>query len=403
MPKSHSDTVSARAIVHVDMDAFYASVEQRDRPELRGKPLIVAGQGRRGVVLTASYEARVFGVHSAMPTARARRLCPDGIYVNPRMSRYAAVSADVFAVFAQFTPEIEGLSLDEAFLDVTHSMALLGDIGTIARAIKRCVLERTGLTCSVGMAHNKLLAKLACELGKPDGCFRIDPERVPEVLDPLPVRKLWTVGRVAAETLEAEGIRTMGQLRTTPRARLQRLLGKAHADALLLLARGEDERPVVADREEKSISAENTFELDLETLADARSWAMRLTEKACERARKAGLAARTVTVKLRVPPFETMSRRATLTSATSATADVFAVATRLLDGWWRSRASPRLRLLGISLSGFETPTHASQAELFAPAKPRANDGVLDSINRRFGRGAIAHASAIRKEKGDGGN
>ena len=384
------------------MDAFYASVEQRDRPELRGKPLIVAGQGRRGVVLTASYEARVFGVHSAMPTARARRLCPDGIYVDPRMSRYAAVSADVFAAFAQFTPEIEGLSLDEAFLDVTHSMALLGDIETIARGIKREVLARTGLTCSVGMAHNKLLAKLASELGKPDGCFRIPSERVHEILDPLPVRKLWTVGRVAAEKLEADGLRTIGALRTTPRPRLQKLLGKAHADSLLLLARGEDERPVVSDREEKSISAENTFELDLESLADARSWAMRLAEKACERARKAGLVARTVTVKLRVPPFETMTRQAGLSPPTAATAQVFAVASRLLGAWWRGRPDPRLRLLGISLSGLESLEDTPQAELFAAPTPRTDDKLLDTINSRFGRGAIAHASAIRKAKDAGG-
>jgi DNA polymerase-4 len=382
-------TVS-RAIIHVDMDAFYAAIEVLDAPALRGKPLIVAGLGRRGVVSTCSYEARRFGVHSAMPTAQARRLCPDGVYVEPRMARYVEVSREVFDVFNEFTPEIEGLSLDEAFLDVTASRALLGDLQTIGRHLKMKVQSRVGLPCSVGMAHNKLLAKLASELSKPDGLLHIDPERVGALLDPLPVGRLWTVGRVAAAKLEQAGVRTIGDLRNANLMHLKNQVGE-HAATLQALARGEDERPVVADREDKSIGAETTFEYDLETIEQARTWLMRMCERVGERTRAHELAGRRVTVKLRVPPFETMTRQSTLSIATSSTSEIHAAALALLEKWWGERKKPRLRLLGVTLAQFDAD--AAQNDLFAPPAPK-QDQLLDAINRKFGKGAIRRAKGL---------
>jgi DNA polymerase-4 len=385
--------VTERAIIHVDMDAFYASVEQRERPELRGKDLIIAGLGRRGVVLTASYEARRYGVRSAMPTAEAKRLCPDGIYIEPRMDLYAEVSAQVFAAFEEVTPEVEGLSLDEAFLDVTASQRLLGDIEAIGRRIKQGVRDRTRLTCSVGMAHNKLLAKLASELGKPDGFLHITPDRVRATLDPLPVSRLWTVGKVAGAKLEQENLRTFQDLRTCDERRLTKLFG-SHGPELKRLASGIDDRPVCAEREEKSIGAETTFEYDVETLDEARAVLMRLTERMAERVRAQEMAGVTVTVKLRVPPFETMTRQCTLPEPTDATAAIYAAGERLLEHWWNERRRPKLRLLGITLSGFDRePT--PQRDLFAQPPAGPADELLDRINRRFGKGAIRHATGLK--------
>lgn len=379
-----------RAIIHVDMDAFYAAIEVLDRPELAGRPVIVAGLGRRGVVSTASYEARRFGVHSALPTAQARRLCPDGVYVEPRMARYVEVSRAVFEVFGQFTPEIEGLSLDEAFLDVGASRKLLGDLQTIGRKLKAEVLERVGLRCSVGMAHNKLLAKLASELSKPDGLLHLDRARVAEVLDPLPVGRMWTVGRVAAAKLQQGGMKTIGDLRRTNLIDLKKLVGE-HASMLQALARGEDDRPVVSEREDKSIGAETTFEYDLTTLEQARTWLMRMCERVGERARAHALAGRRVTVKLRVPPFETMTRQSTLATPTASTAEIHAAALALLEKWWHERKRPQLRLLGVTLAQFDAD--AAQTDLFAPPAPK-QDQLLDAINQKFGKGAIRRAKGL---------
>lgn len=382
------------AVIHVDMDAFYASVEQMDRPEWRGRPVIVGGAGPRGVVATASYEARRFGVRSAMPGATARRLCPEGIFVAPRMDRYAEVSAAVFEVLHGFTPLVEGLSLDEAFLDVTASLRLLGPLPGIGPRVRAAVRERTGLPCSVGMAHNKLLAKLATELAKPDGTFHLAPEDVHAVLDPLPVGRLWTIGAVAAERLADVGIRTIGALRTADPRLAARALGN-HAATAQRLAAGIDDRPVVPDRDGKSIGAEHTFDDDLRTLDAARGWLMRLAERVGERARASGASGRTVTVKLRTPPFETSTRQATLPEATAATADIYGAGERLLSRWWREVPGRRLRLLGLSLSGFEQAAGPAQDSLFAPRRRGAgSDPVLDRINERFGRGAIRRARGL---------
>ncbi|HET7843070.1 MAG TPA: DNA polymerase IV [Xanthomonadales bacterium] len=383
-----------RAIVHVDMDAFYASVEQLDHPEWRGLPVIVGSDSRRGVVATASYEARRYGVRSAMPGVTAKRLCPDGIFVAPRMARYAELSRRVFDVLARITPEIESLSLDEAFLDVGASLRLFGSLAAIGTRIKADVLAETGLRCSVGMAHNKLLAKLATELGKPDGLYHLVPARVTETLDPLPVGRLWTVGRVAEERLAVHGIRTIGALRRASPTLLEREFG-SHGATMRRLAAGEDDRPVEPERAEQSIGAENTFLDDLVTLDDARAWLMRLTERVGERTRRHGLAGRTVTLKLRVPPFETMTRQAQLATPSAQTGDIYALGDRILSRWWRERDRPALRLLGVSLSGFAA--EAPQADLFAAPGRGIDDSLVDRINEKFGGGAIRRATGLKRE------
>ena len=381
-----------RSIIHVDMDAFYASVEQLDRPELRGLPVIVAGLGRRGVVSTCSYEARRYGVRSAMPTARARRLCPDGIYLRPRPDRYEEVSAAVFSVFGRITPLVEGLSLDEAFLDVSASLRLLGEIEAIGQRIKREILERTGLTASVGMGPNKWLAKLASELSKPDGLMRIRAEEAPARLAPLPVGRLWTVGKVTEQTLHRLGIRTIGELAACDPARLTRALG-GQAALLRALSRGEDDRPVEPARAEQSIGAEHTFDEDVQSLELAESWLLRQCERVAERARARGLAGWTVTAKLRKPPFVTASRQARLRAPSASAADIYEVARRLLRAWWQTQPTPRLRLLGVSLSGFD---RRPQEDMFVAApREAAADQVQDRINLRFGTGSLVRAGSLR--------
>ncbi len=389
-----------RAVIHVDMDAFYASVEQLDRPEIRGLPVIVGGAGARGVVATASYEARRFGVRSAMPGSIARRLCPSGIFIAPRMERYVEVSAAVFAILREFTPQVEGLSLDEAFLDVGGSRRLHGAMTEIGPRIRAMIRERLGLACSVGMSHNKLLAKLATELAKPDGCFHLQSQQVQEVLDPLPVTRLWTIGTVAGERLLKIGIRTIGELRCADLRLLAGALG-SHAVAARQLAAGIDEREVVPDREEKSIGAEHTFETDLDTLDQARHWLMRLCERVGERARAHGFKGRTVTLKLRIPPFETSTRQCTLAAQIDATGLLYEAAGALLDKWWHERTGRKLRLLGLSLSGFEAHAASPQTQLFdVPDVERQPDPVLDRINQRFGRGAIGRARALPRDPSD---
>jgi DNA polymerase-4 len=388
---------TTRAIIHVDMDAFYAAVEELDNPSLRGRPVIVGGLGRRGVVSTANYEARKYGVRSAMPTAQALRQCPDGVYIFPRHARYAEISAQVFEVFDGFTPEIEGLSLDEAFLDVTGSLKLFESVEAIGRQLKRAIRERTGLNASVGMAANKLVAKLASELSKPDGFLRIRPEDVRATLDPLPVGRLWTVGRVAEQKLHAIGVRTIGELVRCETSRLSRAIGR-EASGLQALARGEDERPVRAEVAEQSIGAENTFDIDIAEQAMAHAWLLRLSEKVAGRARARDFKGRTVTVKLREPPFVTHTRQAQLAAPGYATPEIYALARRLLDTWWNQQSQPRLRLLGVSLSGFG---ELAQNDLFMGGRsaPQA-DGIQDRINEKFGAGSLIRAGVLKTRDQD---
>lgn len=386
-----------RSIIHVDMDAFYASVEQLDRPELRGQPVIVGGLGRRGVVSTCSYEARRFGVRSAMPTAQARRLCPDGVYLVPRMERYSEASDQVFSVFHEMTPLVEGLSLDEAFLDVSASLRLLGTVEAIGRRIKDAIRERTGLVASVGMGPNKLVAKLASEMSKPDGFLRIGAADVSARLAPLPVGRLWTVGKVTEQALQRLGILTIGELAASDPARLTRALGR-QAAGLQGLARGEDSRAVEPERAEQSIGSEHTFDVDVAERPLAEAWLLRQCERVAERARGRGLRGGTVTVKLREPPFVTYTRQAGLAAPSASASEIFEVARRLLGAWWQTQPKPRLRLLGVSLSGFD---RRPQEDMFVEgARGAATDQVQDRINLRFGNGSLVRAGSLRTRERD---
>lgn len=380
-----------RAILHVDMDAFFASVEQGDDPSLLGKPVIVGGLGRRGVVSTCSYEARRFGVRSAMPIAQARMLCPDAVCLLPRMSRYAEISAQVFRVLGELTPEVEGLSLDEAFLDVSGSRTLFGSPSAMAHLIKQRVVSQTGLRCSVGISHNKWLAKLATELGKPDGLFEITAENRQRLLDPLSVGRIWTVGKVTQEKLERAGWRSIGDVRCADLASLRRVIGN-QAERLQALANGLDDRAVTALREDRSLGAETTFEVDLVSLQDARAWLLKLCERVGERVRRAGLRGRVVTVKLRTPPFHTETRQTSLANVCDATDDINAAARLLLEHWWRGQRKASLRLIGVSLSGFDD--NPLRADLFTKVSDPRKDRIADALNQRFGKGTLKRARSI---------
>lgn len=378
-----------RAIIHVDMDAFYASVEQRDEPEYRGRPVIVGGLGGRGVVAAASYEARRFGVHSAMPMGRARRLCPDAVYLSPRMDRYREVSREVFAVFHEVTPLVEGISVDEAWLDVTASRSLFGGIREIGARVKEAVRRRTRLTASIGMAPNKFLAKLASDQDKPDGFCQVTAAGARDFLAPLPVERLWGIGPRAAERLHDAGIRTIGDLRDAGEARLRGLLGR-NAHHFHALALGIDDREVVPSRPEKSISHEQTFEKDLHGLDDMRHALMGLAEGVGTRLRRKGLGGSTVTVKIRTGDWRTYTRSRTLASPTAATDDLYRAATDLLSQWRDQHGDPGVRLLGVGASRLEA---LGQAGLF-DAGPDGVDLTLDDIRERFGGGAVVRGRLL---------
>ncbi len=378
-----------RQIIHVDMDEFFAAVEKLDNPRLRGKCLLVGGDpSARGVVSTASYEAREFGCRSAMPMVTAIRLCPHAVVLPVRGARYREVSEKLFEVLARFTPVVEPLSIDEAFLDVTGSRRLWGDGERIGHEIRRAIRREVGLTASVGVAPNKFLAKLASDLRKPDALVTITAETVHEVVDPLSVRKLWGVGPAAEAALERQGIRTIGQVRRTPPELLTRWFG-SQGGQLARLAAGLDDRPVTPDTEAKSIGQETTFPVDLGELDALRAVLLEHVEQVGRRLRRHGLRARTVTVKLRTGDFTTRTRSATLPSATDVTGELWATAQGLLSAWAARGVRP-LRLLGVTASGLTT-ARGEQLPLFAdPArqKQRQLDAALDGITERFGRGAV---------------
>jgi len=388
---------AVRHILHVDMDAFYASIEQRDHPELRGKPLVVGGTGNRGVVAAASYESRRFGIRSAMPVREAMRRCPELLRVRPRIQHYQSVSHEVFAVFREFTPLVEGLSLDEAFLDVTASLRLFGDAGTIAGAVKARILERTSLTASVGAAPNKLVAKIASDLEKPDGLVIVAPDTVRTVLDPLDVAVLPGVGRKTLGRLHGEGIRTLRDLRQAPDAVLDRLFGR-YASRMRERASGIDDRPVVAERGEKSISAEQTFDTDIGEVRQLYAKLLELTERATARMRSKSLAAGTVQVKIRQADFTTCTRQRALVPAGSGVDQVYRAACALLDGWLEQHPGARLRLLGVGGSDFAP---AAQQDLFSDPgerSPTRLDRTVDDIRERFGSTALGRARALGRDQ-----
>jgi DNA polymerase-4 len=381
----------SRAVLHVDMDAFYASVEERDDPALAGKPVIVGWDGGRGVVAAANYEVRKFGVHSAMPMRTALKLCPHALCVRPRMQRYQEVSRQVFGVFQEFTPLVQGLSLDEAFLDVTGSQQLWGGALEIALRVKRRIRELTGLTASVGVAPNKLVAKIASELEKPDGLVVVSAPRVRAVLDPLSVRKLPGLGRKTGEKVEAAGIRTLGELRSAPDAVLWPLFGRYSA-WMRERASGIDERPVQPDLEEKSISAEDTFATDIAEVRSLQHQLARLADLAATRLRARGLMAGCVGVKIRRGDFTTFTRQRAVAPPTCEGRAVAGVSAELLARWLAANPGAKLRLLGVVLTEL---TPASQLGLFEEARPQSRlDAALDEARARFGSRALRRGNTI---------
>ncbi|NRB71499.1 MAG: DNA polymerase IV [Xanthomonadales bacterium] len=378
-----------RAIIHVDMDAFYASVEQHDHPELADRAVIVGGTGKRGVVAAANYAARRLGVHSAMPMARARRLAPKAHYCRPRMNRYREVSRQVFAIFERYTPLVEGLSVDEAFLDVTGSLRLFGSREHIGAAIRDDILTSTGLHASVGMAHNKFLAKLASDADKPQGFVSVPQDAVRRFLDPMPIGRLWGIGKKTEPRLRAQGLLTIGQLRQADPALLASLLG-SRAGHFLSLARGIDEREVEARRADKSISHESTFANNLHDARQLRAELLRLTEAVMRRVREQQLMARTVTIKVRDYRFHTVTRSLSLRAASDATKTVYQVASGLLDTWLSKHGNTPVRLLGVGVSKL-SPAAGQGSQV---------DGSLDEITARFGTRKLTRGLAMDAGKKD---
>ncbi|HEX3912039.1 MAG TPA: DNA polymerase IV [Steroidobacteraceae bacterium] len=389
-----------RAILHVDMDAFYASVEQQDRPELKGKPLIVGGTGGRGVVAAASYAVRSFGVRSAMPMREALARCPHAVVVPPRMARYKEISDQVFAIFRDFTPLVEGLSLDEAFLDVTASRQLLGGPEQIGAEIRRRIAQHTGLTASVGIAPNKLLAKIASDLNKPNGMCRIDESNLREILDPLPIQKLFGVGLKTLPTVLAAGIRTFGDARGAGEEMLWRAFGR-HGKSMRDRACGLDDRPVEPDREEKSISAEETFGVDIRSRSELTVQLKALADRTASRLRAQQLLAGRVSVKIRRADFTTYTRQRALAPPTQETGILSAAAEALLDAWLRSQPGAAVRLLGVGVAELQAQR---QPDLFSGPQPDPGsrlDSAVDGIRDRFGHGLLTRASLL--PRGSGGN
>ncbi len=376
------------------MDAFYAAIEQRDRPELRGKPVIVGGSGPRQVVSTCSYEARRFGVHSAMPGVEAKRLCPQGIFVAPRMAVYEAVSAHVREVFLRYTDQVEPLSLDEAFLDVTGSRALFGDGATIARRIKDDVRAATQLTVSVGVATSKYVAKVASDLLKPDGLVVVAPGQERAFLAPLPVKRLWGVGEVTQQTLQRAGLRTIGDVQARSEAQLRDAFGDSLGEHLFVLANGLDPREVEPDRQAKSIGHERTFAEDLRDVQQVKDTLLQLSEMVGRRLRAERVRSTVVRLKLRHPDFTTLSRQRAV-APTDDDLEIHRVACELLAACWPGR--PGVRLLGVTAAGLVAAAAPVQGSLFgaAPQKRRKVLEAMDAVRDRHGDGALRYGGELR--------
>ena len=381
-------------ILHVDMDAFYASVELVTRPELRGKPVIVGG-GQRGVVLSATYEARAMGVHSAMPMSRARRVAPDAIVIEPHHERYAEVSAGVMAIFSSITPLVEPLSLDEAFLDVSGALRRLGSPTSIAELIRARVYDEQRITCSVGVAPTKFIAKLGSTQAKPDGLLVIPADQVVAFLHPLPVAALWGVGERTEERLVSLGLRTVGDIAHTPVDTLVRALGQASGQRLHDLAWGRDDREVVPDAAEKSIGNEETFARDIDDPEIIAREILRLAQKVAARARRHGIRGRTVVLKVRFADFTTITRSRTLDAPTDVGQVVYDTAVDLYAALRLQRA--RIRLVGVRLEGLVDLEGSAEQLLFddgltaSPVDRRAAEVAADRLRERFGRDVVRPA------------
>jgi DNA polymerase IV len=384
-------------VLHVDMDAFFASVEIRARPELRGLPVVVGGAGGRGVVAAASYEARKYGVRSAMSMGRALRLCPRAVVISPSRGAYTDASAAVMKIFTDFTPRIEPLSLDEAFLDVSGAVGLFGRPTEIARQIRRRVAAEQQLTCSVGVASIKSIAKLASGSCKPDGLRVVPQDGVFDFLHPLPVTALWGVGERTAQPLQRLGIRTVGDLASTPIDTLRRAVGNATANHLYALANGRDERAVVDREPEKSISTDRTLAADLLTEAEVARELLRGSGEISERLRQAKRVARTVGIKIRLADFTTLTRVRTLPVPTQDSSEVYAAARELYRGLNLDR--PRIRLVGVKAENLRPEGEAVQLSLDLDsdaARPSgAADRAIDVLTARFGSSAVRPASLLK--------
>jgi DNA polymerase-4 len=393
-----SEPIEATAtILHVDMDAFYASVAERDDPSLRGKAVVV-GVGARGVVLSANYAARKYGIRAAMPVGRAKRMAPHAIFVTPDHQRYSEVSAKVMEIFDSFTPLVEPISLDEAFLDVTGARKLLGTGREIAVEIRRQVEASEGITCSVGIAPSKFIAKLASGHCKPNGILEIPADRILNFLHPLPVNAIWGVGPKTAETLERLGLRTVADIANLPRATLIRALGQASGASLYELAWGRDYRDVTPNEPDKSISAAETFAQDLDDPEEILREFLRLTEKAAARLRENDFYAKTISIKVRFADFSTISRSKTLPLPIDSTHDIYEIAKSLYLALNLDRA--RLRLVGISLDNL---SEAAPEQLLLGARERGwreADTAIDQAKLRFGGGSVRPGRLIKKSSAD---
>ena len=389
--------VRQRSIIHLDMDAFYPAVEVLDKPELKGKPVIVGGTKKRGVVSSASYEARRFGVHSAQPIATAIRLCPDGIFMPVRMSRYKEISEQVFAIFHSFTPLVEPLSIDEAFLDLTGAERLMGQTEVIARKIKETILKKTGLTVSAGVASSKFVAKIASDIDKPDGLTVVQPDRVRSFLDPLPVKKMWGVGKVTQQALARLSVKTFKDLRQIPVEILEKKFGE-RGTVMHLFSMGIDERDVEPGREPKSIGHEQTFMKDILNPDQARKEILSLANRIALRMRRDEVRGSTVSLKVKYSDFTQIIRAATLPEPTDDSMEIYSTACRLLK---KTAVGKRpVRLLGISLSQLSFREGEKQLMLFDQDKgyqKRKNlNTALDSICDKFGEKSIRPATLISK-------
>lgn len=392
-----------RTILHADMDAFFAAVEMRENPALERQPVVVGADPRggrgRGVVSACNYEAREYGIHSAMPISEAYRRCPGAAFLPVRGELYGQVSKNIMEVFESYTELIEKLSIDEAFLDVTASQRLFGDAVTIARRIKREILQQQKLTVSIGVAPNKFLAKMASDLEKPDGLVVVEPGREKEFLHRLPVSRLWGVGAKTESRLRELGILKIGDIAATPLDWLERNFGSAHAHHLHQLANGVDDRPVVPDHNRKQIGKETTFAADTDDREHVRTILLGLTEHVAAALRHKGVAARTITLKLRLAPFETRTRRRTLDRSLTTTEAIYPIALRLLEA--ADPGDRQIRLIGISASGLHANSPERQLRLFDDVDDdesgkRVAD-VMDRLTKRFGKGTVRRGKLLKPE------
>ena len=382
-------------ILHVDMDAFYASVEERDNPKLKGKAVVV-GAGKRGVVSAANYEARKFGIRAAMPVYKAKALAPHAVFVTPDIAKYSEVSKHVMQIFNDVTPYVEPISLDEAFLDVTGARKLLGSGKQIADLIRKRVEKEQGITCSVGIAHNKFIAKIASGHCKPNGVLEIDPAKMLDFLHPLAANEIWGVGPKTNEQLAKLGLITIADIANTPRSTLIKILGQAGGSSLYELAWGRDYRDVITEHIEKSISASETFDFDIDQQEEILKEYLRLTEKSAERMRKKGLAANTVSIKVRFSDFKTISRSKTLDLPINSTQEIFEVVKNLYLALGLERAL--IRLVGVSLDSLVENDDLQQMVLGQRESGWAQaDRAIDQIKQRFGRTSLRPARLVSKE------